>query len=224
MREDICPYCFSKHLYKVTQTSYKCSKCKKKYSIKKLQKDSTIMDYFCDNISANECAKTLNFNYKSVKERYMDFRKLALLHLEEIYTKNSNQFSEYDEYYFLPKHKRGKVKYLFDAIGILGMVYNTKIYTILLTDQFSHIKQESKDIQITYIKEYAKYLNRYKIVHFEKFDSLIIKFWVYLEKNTLHYKGVSKDNFIYYLKECEFKFNFNRKEQKDILWKRWLMR
>ena len=30
-------------------------------------------------------------------------------------------------------------------------------------------------------------------------------------------RGVDKDNFIYYLKEFEFKFNYSKKEQKDIL-------
>ena len=181
------------------------------------------MDCFCKDMSANECAKSLHVNYKSVKDRYMDFRKLALLHVENIYSKNHAEFSEYDEYYFLPKNKRGKVKYLFEAVGILGMVYNDFIYTLLLPDQFSHIRNENDEMKITYMKEYAKHLNRYKIVHFEKFDSQLIRFWIFLEKKLQHFKGVSKENFIYYLKEYEFKFNYEE-EQKEILWKLWLKR
>ena len=222
MKKEICPYCGSKRLYIVTQTSLKCSTCKRKYSLKKLEKDSVVMDYFCNDISANECSKSLHVNYKSIKDRYMDFRKLALLHTEKIYHKKEDEFSEYDEYYFLPQNKRGKVKYLFDAIGILGMVYRSSVYTLLLPDQFSHIKNAKLDIKITYIKEYAQYLNRHKIVHFEKFDSQIIRFWVFLEKKLLHFKGISKENFIYYLKEYEFKFNYTKKMQKEILWKLWI--
>jgi len=222
MKKNICPFCGGKHLYKTTQTSFKCSTCKRKYSIKKLEKDYEVLKCFCKDISANECAIFLNINYKSVKDRYMDFRKLALLYVEDIYRQNRTEFSEYDEYYFLPKNRRGKVKYLFDAIGILGMLYNNQVYTLLLPDQFSHIKNAQKDIKITYMKEYAKYLNRYKIMHFEKFDSQIIRFWVFLENRLLHFKGVSRENFIYYLKEYEFKFNYSNEKQEKILWELWL--
>ncbi len=222
MKKDICPFCGGKRLYKTTQTSFKCSTCKRKYSIKKLEKDYEVLKCFCKDMSVNECATFLHTSYKSIKDRYMDFRKLALLYVEDIYHQNRAEFSEYDEYYFLPKNKRGKVKYLFDAIGILGMVYNNQIYTLLLPDQFSHIKNAQKDIKITYMKEYAKYLNRYKIMHFEKFDSQIIRFWVFLENKLLHFKGVSRENFIYYLKEYEFKFNYSNEKQEKILWELWL--
>ena len=222
MKKERCPFCGSKRLYKVTQTSFKCSTCKRKYSQKKLEKDYNILDYFCKNISANECAKSLHVNYKGVKDRYMDFRKLALLYVEDIYSKTRTEFSEYDEYYFLPKNKRGQVKYIFEAIGILGMVYSNSIYTLLLPDQFSHIKNAQKDMKIAYMKEYAKHLNRYKIVHFEKFDSKLIRFWIFLEEKLLHFKGISRENFIYYLKEYEFKFNHDTDKQKKILWRLWL--
>jgi len=222
MKKDICPFCGSKRLYIVTQTSFKCYTCKRKYSQKKLEKDFTIMDCFCENMSANECTKSLNINYKSVKDRYMDFRKLLLLYVEETYNKKRTEFIEYDEYYFLPKNKRGKVKYIFEAIGILGMIYHNSVYTLLLPDQFTHLKNAQKNIKFTYMKEYAKYLNRYKIMHFEKFDSQLIRFWIFLEEKLLHFKGVSRENFIYYLKEYEFKFNHTKKEQKEILWKLWI--
>jgi len=222
MKKDICPFCGSKRLYIITKTSFKCSRCKRKYSFLKLEKDKQIMEYFCKDISANECAKSLHINYKSVKDRYMDFRKLLLLHVEAKYNQNHTEFNEYDEYYFLPKNKRGKVKYLFDAIGILGMVYDSCVYTLQLPDQFSHIKNAHHDLKITYMKEYAKFLNRYKIVHFEKFDSKLIRFWIFLEDKLLHFKGISKENFIYYLKEYEFKFNHDLDEQKNILWGLWI--
>jgi transposase-like protein/DNA-directed RNA polymerase subunit RPC12/RpoP len=222
MKKDICPFCGSKRLYIVTKTSFKCSTCRRKYSLKKLEKDYKIMFYFCENISANECATSLHVNYKGVKDRYMDFRKLLLLHVEKKYSQNRVAFSEYDEYYFLPQNKRGKVKYLFEAIGVLGMVYNNSVYTLLLPDQFSHIKDALDDVKITYMKEYAKHLNRYKIMHFEKFDSQLIRFWIFLEEKLLHFKGISRENFIYYLKEYEFKFNHTKEEQKEILWRLWV--
>ncbi|WP_024954013.1 hypothetical protein [Sulfurospirillum arcachonense] len=225
LNPNLCPFCECKQLYIVSKTSFKCAKCKKKYSFSKLEKDYEIMNYFCNDISAKQCADALHVNYKSVKDRYMDFRKLILLHVEEVYAKNLNSFSEYEEYYFLPKNKRGKVKYLFDSIGILGKVYNNSIYTILLPDQFSHLRNDNlynTDVNFTYMKEYAQYLNRHKLIHYEKFDSQILRFWVYLEKKLLHFKGISRENFVYYLKEYEFKFNNTQKEQKNTLWKLWI--
>ena len=60
------------------------------------------------------------------------------------------------------------------------------------------------------------------MVHYEKFDSKIIRFWVFLEKKLLHFKGINRENFAYYLKEYEFKFNHKKEEQKEILWKLWI--
>lgn len=227
LNKETCLFCGSMNLYKVTSTSVKCSTCNKKYSIKKLETDSKVLECFCANINALTCSQNLGINYKSVKDRYTDFRALALLHVEKMHSQNHNGYSEYDEYYFLPQNKRGKVKYLFDAIGVFGMVYNETIYTLLLPDQFSHLKMEdfhNPDVKLAYLKEYSKYLNRHRINHYEKFDSLLLEFWVFLEKNLLHYKGISKENFMYYLKEFEFKFNYDVEEQKKILWSLWIAR
>jgi len=222
LNKNICPFCGCKQLYIVSKMTLKCSTCKKKYSTKKLETDIKAIEYFCNDISAKECAKSLHVNNKTIQDRYMDFRKLIVLHIEDQYINQHSTFTEYDEYYFLPKNKRGKVKYLFESIGILGQIYNSTVYTILLPDQFSHLRKESMlnpDINFAYLKEYSKYLNRYKIVHFKRFDSKIIRFWVFLEEKLLHFKGISRENFAFYLKEYEFKFNHTKEEQKNILWK-----
>lgn len=220
LNKKICPFCGSKQLYIVSKTSLKCSTCKKKYSTKKLELDSKVIEFFCNDISAKECSQSLHVNYKPIQDRYMDFRKLIVLYIEERYKTEHSSFSEYDEYYFLPKNKRGKVKYLFESIGILGQLYGETVYTILLPDQFSHLRKESivnPEVNFAYLKEYSKFLNRYKIVHYEKFDSKIIRFWVFLEEKLLHFKGISRENFAFYLKEYEFKFNYTKEEQKNTL-------
>ena len=43
-------------------------------------------------------------------------------------------------------------------------------------------------------------------------------FWSYAKERLLKFHGVSKDNFIYYLKELEFKYNF-RDNVEDSLYK-----
>lgn len=221
----ICPFCSGKKLYTVSKTSLKCASCHKKYSTKKLETDATCIEFFCKDTSANKCAQSLHVNYKTIQNRYMDFRKLIMLYIEDTYKAKQALFTEYDEYYFLPKNKRGKVKYLFESIGILGQVYEDTVYTILLPDQFSHLRQEAllnPEVNFAYLKEYSRFLNRYKIVHFEKFDSKIIRFWVFLEEKLAHFKGIDRENFAFYLKEYEFKFNHTVEEQQNILWKLWI--
>jgi transposase len=43
-------------------------------------------------------------------------------------------------------------------------------------------------------------------------------FWSYVKERLLKFHGVSKDNFIYYLKELEFRYNF-RDNFDDSLYK-----
>jgi len=52
-----------------------------------------------------------------------------------------------------------------------------------------------------------KYLNFNKIAKLSKAQSTITKFWDYFEAFILQYKGVSDEQFIFYLKEAEWRFN-----------------
>jgi transposase-like protein len=171
-------------------------------------------------VSAKSASEILGLNYKSIESRYKDLRKYIVIYLEEKYKNRKSDFTEYEEYYYLPQKKRGRVKYLFDAIPILGTKYEDFVYTLLLPNLFEFIKEEDAH-NATYIKEYAQFLNRYKIIHYQKFDNLLVRFWLHVENEMLRFKGVAKENFIYYLKECEFKFNFSEKEQNEILTNLW---
>lgn len=215
-----CIYCQSQHLYKVSHTQYKCATCKKKFSLKKYTMDMKVIELFCDKISAKQASEFLHVNYKSIESRYKILRKNIIVYLESVYAKREKEFSEYEEYYYLPENKRGKIKYLFDAIPIFGMMYDKSIYTLMLPNQFEYAKEEHEK-NPTILLEYAKFLNRYKIIHYEKFDNLLVRFWLHVENEMKRFHGVSKENFILYLKECEFTFNYTKCEQKTILTKLW---
>lgn len=58
-------------------------------------------------------------------------------------------------------------------------------------------------------EEYVKYKNKKK-VHINGIEG----FWGYMKERLMKHHGVSKDNLIYYVKECEFRFN-NRKFSTD---------
>jgi len=216
-----CIFCGNKALYFVSKTQCRCVTCKRTFSYVKYAQEMTILECFIDNNSAYECATLLGLNYLTIAKKYQKLRLLLISHCEALYAEQTQTFSQYDEYYYLPTCKRGKNKYLFDAIGILGMVYGDSIHTLLLPDQFAHLK--NLDENSIEKETYARYLNQHKVAHYESFDNVLTRFWKFLESWMDHFKGVSKENFIYYLKEAEFKFNYTQEEQRlilETLWKK----
>jgi len=52
-----------------------------------------------------------------------------------------------------------------------------------------------------------KYLNFNKVAKLSKAQNTITEFWDYFETFILQYKGVSDEQFVFYLKEAEWRFN-----------------
>ena len=206
-----CPYCDNRHLYNLQDNYKKCSSCKKKFSIKKLETDITVIEFFCNQISANKCAKLLNVNYRTIKNRYNIFRKLISNYLEENYQTLPKDNSSYEEfYYFNDKQKKEKKKSLYEAINIIGFYSNKKIYTLLMPRLPLYNNEEDN-------KTFENYLKWHRIFSKDSYSTPLNIFWKYLEKNLRKYKGIDDENFFYYLKECEFKFNYLQNEQIQIL-------
>ena len=57
------------------------------------------------------------------------------------------------------------------------------------------------------MKKKLKYLKFNKVAKLSTAQSTITKFWDYFEVFILQYKGVSDEQFIFYLKEAEWRFN-----------------
>ncbi len=219
-----CIFCHSSKLYVKSQTQYYCVTCKKTWSASRYKRDEHILDAFLENQSALVCAQQNALAYNTVKEMYQKIRLLLSSHAQEIYAKQTDAFSQYDEYYYLPNTKRHSKKYFFDAIGIFGMLYkNDWVYTLLLPDHFSGVKRLMEHDEDTLLEHEAsaRFLHHHKVARFSHFEHRLGEFWNYFEAFMHHFKGVKKENLIYYLKEAEFKFNYSREEQKKILLKLW---
>lgn len=206
-----CPYCKSKRLYKLKDDYKKCSSCYKKFSPRKIETDYKTIEFFCNNISANRCAKLLNINYRTVQNRYSFFRKLIANFLENEHYASIQDNSSYEEfYYFTNREKKKKNKSLYDAINIIGFYSNRKIFTLLMPKLPKYDSQEDN-------KDFERYLKWHKIYSANSYTTPLNVFWKYLEENLKKYKGINEENFFYYLKECEFKFNFLQNRQIEIL-------
>ncbi len=213
-----CIYCNHEKLYELKSEQLKCAKCKKKFSAKKIKTDVEIIKCFCESLTINQASKKLAINYMTVKSRYKLFRQLIANYLEDEYREKI--VLEYDEYIYLEKSKKKVKENIFDAQNFLTFHYESRVYNILMPNLNKYknqfLENGSKSI---YFKEFSKFMMFNKISKTKKRENIITQFWLFFEKSILKYKGVSGENFFYYLKEIEFKFKFNYKEslQEKIL-------
>lgn len=173
--------------------------------------DLKIIESFCSNINALECAKMLQVNYRTVSNKYQLFRQLIATYLQTLYENSAHDNSSYEEfYYFTQRQKEKRKKSLYEAINIIGFYSNNIVYTLLMpTLPKTHLEEEDKNFE--------KFLSWHKLQSHNAYATPLKIFWSYLEQNLKKYKGMKEENFFYYLKECEFKFNFLLNRQIEIL-------
>lgn len=200
-----CIYCNSDKLYYLKNEHIKCATCKKKFSLKKYKREIKLIESFCKNHTALECSKKENLNYITVSNKFMLFRKLITTFLHEEYKKRKNSKSEFDEYIYI-KNENLKSSQNFLTFNYEGYIYNLMLPSL---NKFGN----------TQLKDISKFIKFNKIAMLKSSNSLINDFWNFLESFLKKYKGVDSKNFIYYLKEAEFKFNYSNKAQEDILLK-----
>jgi transposase-like protein len=179
--------------------------------MKKLKKEHALITAFCSNKNAHITAQRLNLNYKSVASKYMLFRKLIAHYLEEVYYSDSSNQSHYEEYYYFTGRQRlKKQKSLYDAINLIAFYKNKRVYTLLMP-ALKRTDNEKEN------KAYERYLYWHKLQSKEAYKTPLHVFFAFLEQNLKKYKGVNENNFFFYLKECEFKYNCLIHEQIAIL-------
>lgn len=205
-----CQNCKNTTFYTLLNDYIKCKTCAKKYSLKKLGRDEQIIIKFCENKNALEVAKELELNYKTIKDRFNLYRKKIAIYLEDEYNNSIKEYNEYEEFYYIKeREKRKKKKSLGNAINIIGFYSNGRIYTLLMP------KIENRGFIIE--TNFIQYLKWHKIHSKNSHQTKLNEFWKFLEDNLKKYKGVDEENFFYYLKECEFKFNYDNNYQIEIL-------
>jgi len=212
-----CIFCDAP-VYTLKEQNIKCSVCKKKYAKNKTNKTILLIELFCQNYPALEVAKNNNLSYVSVKNYYEEFRTLCATICEKEYETIRNKESEYEEYFYLEKSKRYKKEAVFEAKNFLTFDYSGHIYTILLPS-LSKFKNQFIEDELTpsYYEEFSKFKRQTRLIKISKRYNTITQFWEYFENFILHYKGVKDENFPYYLKECEFKFNHTRQQAIELL-------
>ena len=211
-----CIHCGHHKLYTISLTQVKCTSCTRKFSIKKILQDKNIIECFIGNITINKCSKILSLNYETVKNTYERIRKTISIHLEENY--NQKNVVAYEEYIYIEKSKKNQKIYIFDAKTFICFEYQNKVFCLLMPSLQKYKNQFLSDgADDIYYKKLSRFLMFNKISKNKKEQTLIHRFLYNFEQEILKYKGISNENFFYYLKEIEFKFNYSKNEQEEIL-------
>ncbi len=219
--EKMCLFCGSK-LYLLGDGMVKCSVCRKKYSPAKTRRQERLIECFCRDLPATAAAKSCNVSYLTAKTLYDRVRRLVLVHLEESYALHRDEILEYDEYLYLDHVKRRDRRNIFDAHNFLTFDYGGRVYNILMPSLERYKSGFLNDgLDEIYYREFSKFLKIHRIAKLRSLENTIVLFWQFFDEFMKKYKGVDRDNFIYYLKEAEFKFNYPMPERLTLLKTLW---
>jgi hypothetical protein len=212
-----CLYCHN-FVYTLSDGRIKCSKCSKKLSLEKINKVMLIISSYVYDESALSLSQRSKLSYSSIQKYYETLRILSASICEKEYEYVRMIKCEYEEYYYLDNSKKLKRKAIFDAHNFLTFDYSKHIYTILMPSLQQYKKEFLEDnVEDGYIDEFNKFKRNSKIIKVDKHFNNIVSFWNYFEKAILKYKGIKNDSFIYFLKECEFKYNHTKNEAIELL-------
>lgn len=197
-----CVYCNHYIIYKLKDGYYKCAKCKRKFSPKKIERKAKILKGFLDELTPQEISKKYSISYATVVKEIKNIRKVIAQICEEEFLKK-DEIKEFEEYLYLPK----STKNILNAQNFLTIDYGGKIYNIMLSPMKNYAGFDEEKIK--------SFFRQSRIIKVQNHAN-IYKFWDYFEEFIKKYKGVKEENFFYYLKEAEFRFNGFKIEVKDL--------
>jgi len=219
-----CAFCGSYSTYRLADRRVKCGKCKKRYSLTKLAKDLEILHFFALEISANRTARELNLSYKTVSSRYMFFRERIAEYEEKTFRKLSGEL-ELDETYFGGKRKgkrgRGALNkaIVFGVLERNGKVYTTVVPDVTAATLMKEIEEKTEKGSVFYTDCFKSYgsLRRFgkhsRVNHEKTFGrgrnhiNGLEGFWSFAKERFHKYHGIDRENYPWYLKEMEFRYN-----------------
>lgn len=208
-----CIYCEHPYTYLLGDRQRKCSKCKRKFSPKKVAREEKLLSFFTEGYNARNTAKETSMHFATVQKYYENFRRTIALHADEQYQLHSQSVTGYDEYLYLPKSL--KIEDNIDKLQhFLTLSYDNKVYNLMMpTIQRYNINTNDEQEK----KLLLKYLRFNKVAKLAKVHNTITEFWEFFEEFILQYKGVSDEQFVFYLKEAEWRFNYKDERLKEIL-------
>ncbi|ADV45353.1 transposase [Nitratifractor salsuginis DSM 16511] len=203
-----CFYCGSA-LNRLGDGRVQCKKCRKRYAPGKLKRQLALAHAFCRDQSAKEAAERLGVNYLTALNFYQRLRQRLLGVLESDYEAARDRVSQYEKTLYLDHNKRRDKRHIFEAQNFLTFAYGERVYNILMPS-LERYKQPLIDdgLYEQYWEEFSRFFIFHRIAKLESRENTIEAFRRYFDHFMKNYRGIKRENFIYYLKEAEFKFNY----------------
>jgi transposase len=220
-----CIFCDKYGFYRLADKRVKCKHCNRKYSLQKLKDDTEILYYFYLEISARKTARELEFRYKSIHRKFMEFRK-SIADYCNAEARRLNGEIEMDESYFGGKRKgkRGRgannKAIVFGILERKGKVYTVIVPNVRAETLMDEIKSKTLKGSVFYTDTWKSYNSLHQFGKHNKINHKKEKyvngrihingiegFWSYAKERFHKYHGIMKHNYPFYLKEMEFRFN-----------------
>lgn len=230
-----CIFCNKYGLYRLADKRVKCKHCNKRYSLNQLKRNMLVLYYFYLEISARKSAKELEIDYQTVQSRFMQFRKLIAEYCNTE-AKKLNGEIEIDESYFGGKRKgqRGRgAKNKTIVLGILerkGKIYTNIVENVSAETLMSEIENKTLKGSVFYTDGWKSYASlhqfgKHNIIDHDKelvdinhnHINGIEGFWSFAKERFHKYHGIDKENYPFYVKEMEFRFNHRNESVFNLL-------
>ena len=109
-----CPYCEHYILYKLKDGNYKCARCIKKFSPKKVQRKAKILKGFLDELNTKQNSEKYNISYVTTSKEINKIRNKIINICEEEFLKKQD-ITEFEEYLYIPKSKKNNKNSIYHA-------------------------------------------------------------------------------------------------------------
>lgn len=206
-----------------------------KYTRLSKNKVNKIMRCFCADLGATQATRLTGINRNTINDWYLTFRKI-IAEFQEAQVKQSSGSFELDESYFggmrkkfhaSDRRKRGRgAENKVPVFGIKkrddGTVYTKIIENASKQTLYPIIKKLiNKHDSIIYTDKFRTYdglvfdgYKHFRINHSKQYSNRkgnhingIENFWAFSKQRLSKFHGLSRKNFYYHIKGCEFRYN-----------------
>ena len=204
------------------------------------KQQSRLVEFFVLEVTARSAASVLGIQPNTAALYYRKLRQLIVEQLSRVEHEVFDGAVELDESYFggVRKGKRGRGAagkvVVFGLLKRGGKVYAKVVDNARTATLMPVIQRKVAPDSVVYTDSFSSYdaldvsqFHHVRINHSVEFAqgrnhiNGIENFWNQAKRVLRKYNGVPKDNFLLFLKECEFRFNFGTHKQQLKTLKEW---
>jgi len=204
-------------------------------------KQMKLIEHFVSGSTARCAAELVGVNRKTAAYYYHRLRVIISAHLEQESREFLSGEIEVDESYFGGHRKGKRGRGAAGKVPVFGLLKRGgKVYTKIIPDAKSStlmpiIQKKVKPDSIVYTDYWRGYnvldvseFKHYRINHSKLFADKhnhingIENFWNQAKRHMRKFNGIPKQHFYYFLKECEWRFNYSNPKQQLSMLKQWV--